>query len=223
MFHQILLWGGFNLLILALLALDLGLFHRKTHEVKIKEALNWTGVWISLSLCFNLVIYFWRGADPALEFLTGYLVEKSLSMDNIFVFLLIFTYFKVPALYQHKILFWGIIGALIMRGFFIFAGVTLIQRLHWVIYIFGAFLIFAGLKLALEKKTEIHPERNIILRLFRRFVPVTKKFHGDRFFIKKRGILFATPLFLVLVVVETTDVIFAVDSIPAVLCKFFAN
>jgi tellurite resistance protein TerC len=211
------MWVGFNLFVLAMLALDLGVFHRKPHEVTIKEALVWSGVWVALALLFNLGLYYWRGPEPALEFLTGYLIEKSLSVDNIFVFLLIFSYFRVPASYQHRVLFWGILGALVMRAAFIALGISLIRRFHWVIYVFGAFLILTGVKMALEKGKEIHPERNPVLRLFRRFVPVTDDYQSSKFFVKQRGRYFATPLFIVLLVVETTDVIFAVDSIPAIL------
>ncbi|KPK99298.1 MAG: hypothetical protein AMJ91_08295, partial [candidate division Zixibacteria bacterium SM23_73_3] len=198
-------------------ALDLGVFHRKAHVIKIKEALAWSAFWITLALLFNLGIYFWRGPETALEFLTGYLIEKSLSLDNLFVFLLIFSYFRVPSLYQHKVLFWGIIGALIMRAVFIFTGIALVQKFHWVIYIFGAFLILSGIKMGLQKGKEIHPERNPVLRLFRRFMPVTDGYEDSKFFIKRAGRYLATPLFIVLLVVETTDVIFAVDSIPAIL------
>jgi tellurite resistance protein TerC len=200
-----------------MLALDLGVFHRKAHVIKIKEALVWSAVWITLALLFNLGIYFWRGPETALEFLTGYLIEKSLSLDNIFVFLLIFSYFGVPPLYQHKILFWGILGALIMRAVFIGAGITLIEKFHWTIYLFGAFLILIGMKMALQKERKIRPERNPLLRLFRRWVPVTDDYAEGRFFVKRAGGYVATPLFIVLIVVETTDVIFAVDSIPAIL------
>jgi tellurite resistance protein TerC len=217
MSDQVLLWVVFNIFVLGMLALDLGVFHRKAHTIKIKEALAWSGVWIFLALLFNLGIYFWRGPESALEFLTGYLIEKSLSVDNIFVFLLIFSYFHVPPLYQHKVLFWGILGALIMRAIFIAAGVTLIQKFHWIIYLFGALLIVTGIKLALEKEKEIHPERNPALRLFRRLMPVTEEYEKARFFVKRNGRYLATPLFVVLLVVETTDVIFAVDSIPAIL------
>ena len=210
-------WVIFNLFVLAMLALDLGVFHRKEHEVKFKEAVIWSIVWITLALLFNSGIYFWKGSKPALEFLTGYVIEKSLSVDNIFVFLLIFSYFKVPAQYQHKVLFWGILGALIMRAVFIVAGVTLIQKFHWIIYIFGAFLIFTGIKLWREKKKEIQPERNPVLKLFRKLVPVTEEYQQGKFFVKKDRRRLATPLFVVLLVVETTDLIFAVDSIPAIL------
>ena len=217
MSNQILWWVGFNLFVLMMLAIDLSVFHRKAHEVKFKEALIWSIVWIALALLFNLGIYFWRGPQTALEFLTGYLIEKSLSVDNLFIFLLIFSYFRVPALYQHKVLFWGILGALVMRAIFIAAGVTLIQKFHWLIYIFGGFLILTGIKMALEKEKEIHPERNPVLRLFRRFMPITSDYEGDKFLVKHEGRYFATPLFITLLIVETTDVIFAIDSIPAIL------
>ena len=214
---QILPWVLFNIFVLAMLALDLGVFNRKARVVKIREALLWTGIWVSLALIFNLGIYFWRGPQTALEFLTGYLVEKSLSADNIFAFLLIFSYFRVPRHYQHKVLFWGILGALIVRAIFIAAGITLIQRFHWIIYLFGAFLVFAGIKMVFQKGAEIHPERNPVLRIFRCIMPVTNSYENSHFFIKKAGHYFATPLFIVLLCVETTDIIFAVDSIPAVL------
>jgi tellurite resistance protein TerC len=200
-----------------MLILDLKVLHRDHHEIKIREALFWTVIWIVISLVFNLGIYVFMGAEKALEFLTGYLIEKSLSVDNIFVFILIFSYFKVDVRYQHEVLFWGILGALVMRAAFIFAGVALVTRLHWVIYIFGAFLVFIGIKMAFEKEKEIHPEKNPVLRLFKRFVPVTSDYIGSRFFVKKAGRTMATPLFVVLVVIETTDLIFAVDSIPAIL------
>ncbi|EQB62888.1 MAG: hypothetical protein RBG1_1C00001G0467 [candidate division Zixibacteria bacterium RBG-1] len=214
---SLLSWVIFNLFILALLALDLGVFHRREHEVRFKEALIWSFVWIALALIFNAGIYFWKGQKLALEFLTGYLIEKSLSVDNIFVFLLIFSYFKVPAKYQHKVLFWGILGALVMRAFFIAIGITLIRKFHWVIYFFGAFLIFTGIKLWLEKKKEIQPEKNPVLKLFRKMMPVTEQYREGKFFVKIDKRRFATPLFIVLLVVETTDLIFAVDSIPAIL------
>jgi len=214
---ELLPWVLFNIFVLAMLALDLGVFHRKAHEVKIKEALIWSAVWIALALLFNLGIYVWRDSEQALKFFTGYVIEKSLSVDNIFVFLLIFSYFRVDSLYQHKILFWGILGALIMRAVFIAVGVTLIQQFHWVIYVFGAFLILTGIKMALQKDKEIHPEKNPVLRLFRRLMPTTDRYVQGRFFVKLNGRTFATPLFVVLLVVETTDLIFAVDSIPAIL------
>ena len=217
MSNQILWWVVFNIFVLAMLAIDLGVFHRKAHEIKTKEALIWSAIWITLALLFNLGIYFWRGPQTALEFLTGYLIEKSLSVDNLFIFLLIFSYFRVPALYQHKVLFWGILGALVMRAIFIAAGVTLIQKFHWLIYIFGGFLILTGIKMALEKEKKIHPERNPVLRLFRRFMPITSDYEGDKFLVKHEGRYFATPLFITLLIVETTDLIFAIDSIPAIL------
>ena len=215
--HHALLWVIFNLFVVAMLALDLGVFHRKAHVIHIREALLWSGVWITLSLLFALGIYVRQGSEPALEFLTGYLLEYSLSIDNIFVFLMLFTYFRVPYLHQHKVLFWGIIGAVVMRAVFIAAGVTLIQRFHWVIYIFGAFLILTGIRMATQKDKEIHPERNPVLRLFRRLMPVTENYEAGKFFVRRGGRNFATPLFIVVLVVETTDVIFAVDSIPAIL------
>ena len=210
-------WVLFNLFVLAMLAVDLGIFHRKAHEVKMKEALTWSAVWIVLALMFNAWVYYSRGPQAGLEFFTGYLIEKALSVDNVFVFLLIFTYFRVPAAYQHRVLFWGILGALVMRAIFIAAGVVLIQKFHWIIYVFGAFLVITGIKMALAKDKEIHPERNPVLRLFRRWVPVTEQYEGERFFVLRDGRRWATPLFVTLLLVETTDVIFAVDSIPAIL------
>jgi tellurite resistance protein TerC len=199
-----------------MLVLDLGVFHRRAHTVKFREALAWSGAWIVLAAIFAVVIFFWHGRTPALEFVTGYVIELSLSVDNLFVFLLIFRFFKVPAINQHKVLFWGILGALIMRAIFIAAGVGLIQRFHWIIYAFGAFLVYSGIKLFFQEEAEIHPEKNPVLRLFRRWVPVTKDYVGNKFFVRSPG-LYATPLFVVLLVVETTDLLFAVDSIPAIL------
>ncbi|SIT89102.1 TerC family protein [Pontibacter indicus] len=210
-------WIGFNVFVLLMLALDLGVFNRKAHVVSVKEALTWSGVWISLALMFNGLIYYWFGEAKAIEFLTGYLIEKSLSVDNIFVFVLVFGYFGIPAIYQHKILFWGILGALVMRVIFIFAGVALIEKFHWTIYIFGAFLIYTGYKMFTEKGTQIDPENNPVIKFARRVMPVTNQLHGDKFFVKVDGKRFATPLFLVLILIETTDLIFAVDSIPAIL------
>ena len=214
---QVWMWVAFNVFVLVMLAVDLGVVHRRAHEVSLKEALVWSGIWIALSLLFALGLYVWYGSQPALEFLTGYLIEKSLSVDNIFVFVLLFSYFRVPARYQHKVLFWGILGALVMRAIFIMAGIALLQRLHWIIYVFGALLILTGIKMVTEKDKEIHPDKNPVLRLFRRLVPVTQDYHADHFFVKQAGHYAATPLFVVLLVVETTDVIFAVDSIPAIL------
>ena len=211
------LWVGFTVFILAMLALDLGVFHRKTHTVGMKEALAWSGAWIALALLFNAGIWHWQGHDKGLEFLTGYVVELSLSVDNLFVFLLIFAYFKVPAQYQHKVLFWGIIGALVMRAVFIGAGIALLEKFHWIIYVFGAVLVISGLKMAFEKDKEVHPEKNPVLRLFRRFMPVTAEYQGASFFVMKDKVRMATPLFIVLLMLETTDLVFAVDSVPAVL------
>ncbi len=210
------LWVGFHVFIFAMLALDLGVFHRKAHTVSIKEALAWTIVWITLAMIFNAGVYFFSGPEPALQFLTGYLIEESLSVDNIFVFVLLFTYFSVPAAYQHRVLFWGILGALVLRGMMIALGVVLLETFHWIIYLFGAFLIFTGIRMALHKETEVHPERNPLLRLVRRIVPVTHDYERDRFLVRRAGQVLVTPLLLVLLVVETTDLIFALDSIPAV-------
>ena len=215
--EQVLLWGAFNLFILVLLALDLGVFHRKPHAIGLKEGLVWSGIWVAVALLFNAFVYFWRGPDPALEFLSGYLIERALSIDNIFVFLLIFSYFAVSAQYQHRVLFWGIIGALVMRGLFIATGITLIEKFHWTIYVFGAFLVFTGIKMAVQKDNEVHPERNPLIRLVRRYLPVLDHFEGGKFLTKSKGRLVATPLFVVLLVVEISDVLFAVDSIPAIL------
>jgi len=212
----LLFWILFNLFVLVMLALDLGVFHRRAHTVRFKEALAWSAAWISMAAVFSIIVLYWHGRTSSLEFITGYVIELSLSVDNLFVFLVIFRYFKVPPHDQHKVLFWGIVGALVMRGIFILAGVTLINRFHWIIYVFGALLIYSGFKLLRQGETEIHPEQNPVLRIFRRYVPVTKDYVGDKFFVRKPG-LFATPLFVVLLVVETTDVLFAVDSIPAVL------
>jgi tellurite resistance protein TerC len=217
MSNQVLPWFAFNVFVVVMLALDLGVFHRKAHVIEIKESLVWSAVWIALALLFNLGIYFWRGPETALEFLTGYLIERSLSIDNIFVFLLIFSYFGVSSLYQHKVLFWGILGAMIMRVIFIVAGVALIQNFHWIIYVFGAFLILTGIKMVWQRNKQIHPERNPVLRVFRRLMPVSDDYEDGKFFVKRAGRYFATPLFIVLLVVETTDVIFAADSIPAIL------
>ncbi len=210
-------WLGFLFFVFAMLAIDLGLFHRKTHEVKIKEALIWSAIWISLAFIFNYIIYLYLGKVKALEFLTGYLIEKSLSVDNLFVFIMVFSFFNVEAKYQHKILFWGIIGALIMRAIFIFAGVALINSFHWIIYIFGAFLIFTGLKMLKQNQEKFDPSKNILVRFFKFFIPVTPTIKGSKFFVRINNKLFATPLFIVLIIIEFTDLIFAVDSIPAIL------
>lgn len=215
--HSLYLWIGFNVFVLLMLALDLGVFHRQAHKVGFKEAMGWTFAWISLALIFNVGVYFWFGSERALEFLTGYLIEKSLSVDNIFVILMIFTYFRVPERYQHKVLFWGILGALVMRAAFIFAGVALIQRYHWIIFVFGGFLILSGIKMALPKKEEVTLDKNFVLRLMRKFVRFSPSYDGGKFFTKSDGMRSATPLFAALLMVEATDLIFAVDSIPAIL------
>src|SRR3984957_966983 len=212
----ILFWILFNVFVLAMLVLDLGVFHRRTHTVKFREALIWSLVWIAMAAAFAVGIYFWQGRAPSKDLDTGYVIELSLSVDNLFVFLLIFRFFQVPPEHQHKVLFWGILGALIMRAAFIVAGGGLIQRFHWIVYVFGAFLVYSGIKLFGQENAAIHPEKNPVLRLFRKWVPVTKEYEGNKFFVRRPG-LYATPLLVVLVVVETTDLLFAVDSIPAIL------
>lgn len=215
--NEVLLWSGFALLIGVMLVLDLGVFNRKSHEISFREAATWTAVWTSLALAFNVWIYVEMGREKALEFLAGYLIEQSLSVDNLFVFIMIFSYFHVGKQHQPKILKWGIFGALVMRAIFILAGISLIERFSWTIYIFGGILIFTGLKMLFGGEEQLEPEKNFIVRLVRRFVPITKRIRSDRFFVKRGGITAATPLFLTLLVVESSDVIFAVDSIPAVL------
>ncbi|HEU5099435.1 MAG TPA: TerC family protein [Roseiflexaceae bacterium] len=220
------MWVGFNLFVLAMLALDLGVFHRKAHAISVREATIWSVVWISLSMIFNVGLYFlWHdiaptsplsNADAALAFFTGYLIEKSLSVDNIFVFVLIFGYFSVPAKYQHRVLFWGILGALVMRATLILVGAALIKEFHWIIWIFGAFLIFTGVRMAFHKNEDLHPEDNPLVKWLKRFMPVTNQYQGASFFVREAGKLMATPLLVVLLVVESTDLVFAVDSIPAI-------
>ena len=210
-------WIGFHLFIFTMLSLDLGVFHKKTHVVPVKEAILWSSIWILLALLFDLFVFYEFGKTKALEFITGYVIEYSLSVDNIFIFILIFSYFAVNTRYQHKILFWGILGALIMRGIFIFAGVALINRFEWIVVIFGGFLLFTGIKMLFQKETEVNPDKNPIIKFFRRFLPVTQTLHGDKLLIVENRRLLATPLFLVLVIIESSDLIFAVDSIPAIL------
>ncbi len=211
-------WVGFFIFIAAMLALDLGVFQRDAHEVKMKEALIWCGVWFTLALCFNALIWSWRGSELGQQFLASYLIELCLSVDNVFVFILVFAYFKVPSKWQHRVLFWGIIGAVVMRAVFILVGVSVIQRFHWVLYIFGAFLVYTGIKMAIPNKDpEVHPENNPVVKLFRRFYPVAPHNDQGHFFTHHAGRRMATPLFIVLIVIETTDVVFALDSIPAVL------
>jgi tellurite resistance protein TerC len=214
---SIFFWIGFHILVFSILAIDLGVFNRREHKVPVKEALTWTFVWISIALFFNLFVFFEFGKTRALEFLTGYVIEYSLSVDNIFVFILIFTYFAVPAIYQHKVLFWGILGALILRGIFIFAGVALITRFTWIVIIFGGFLVFTGIKMLFQSEIQLEPEKNPVVRFFKKFLPVTGELHGNRLFVRKNKLLYATPLFMVLIIIDVSDLIFAVDSIPAVL------
>ncbi len=224
--ESIWLWVGFLGLVFTLLGLDLGVFHRKSHAVSVKEAAIWSVVWISISLLFNLAIYFYwnifvpessySNSEAALAFFTGYLIEKSLSVDNIFVFVLLFTFFAVPAAYQHRVLFWGILGALIMRGALIAVGAALLKEFHWIIYVFGAFLIYTGFRMASQKDEKLNPDQNGLIKFLRKVMPVTDTYEGDKFFIRRAGKLMATPLLVVLLVVESTDLIFAVDSIPAI-------
>ncbi len=212
----LLFWVLFNLLVLSLLALDLGVFHRAAHVVGKREALAWSVFWITLALAFNLGVYFWLGSDKALQFLTAYVVEKSLSLDNIFIFVLLFSYFAVPAQNQHRVLFYGILGALVMRGTFIALGVLLLAHLRWIIYVFGGFLVVTGVRLAGRRHIQVEPEHNPVLRLVRRWWPLTKTYEGQHFFVRRGGRWLATPLLVVLALVETTDLVFATDSIPAV-------
>lgn len=214
---MVLWWTLFGIFIFAMLALDLGVFNRKVHVIKMREALLWTSFWVALALLFCAGIYFFYGHSKAMEFSAAYLIEYSLSIDNLFVFMLIFRFFNVPVAYEHKALFWGILLALITRGVFIFAGVALINTFSWIMYIFGAFLIFTGIKMAFNKQTEVHPDRNIAIKLLRLLIPVTNHFSEAKFFVVKQGIRFATPMLAVLLALETTDILFAIDSIPAVL------
>jgi tellurite resistance protein TerC len=210
------LWAGFIVFVLAMLALDLGVFHRKAHEVRVKEALVWSAVWVGISLLFNVGLWWKFGTEPAVQFLTGYLIEKSLSIDNIFVFVIVFSALRIPALYQHRVLFWGILSALVLRAAMIFAGVAMLQRFHWLIYVFGAFLIFTGIKLFLDRSKEEHPEKGLAMRWARRVIPSTSRFDGHHFFTRENGRWLATPLLMALILVEVTDVLFALDSIPAI-------
>jgi tellurite resistance protein TerC len=212
----LLFWILFNVFVLAMLALDLGVFHRPGRTIWFREALGWSAIWVGLAAAFAVVVFFWHGRAASLEFATGYLIELSLSIDNLFVFLVIFRYFRVPSGLQHRVLFWGILGALITRGIFILAGVSLIRRFEWLTYVFGALLVYSGIKLLRQGGEEIDPEKNPVLRVFRKWVPVTNDYEGEKFWVRQPG-LYATPLVVVLLVVETTDIVFAVDSIPAVL------
>lgn len=211
------LWIGFNLFVLIMLALDLGLFHRSSKVISVKNALLWTGIWVLFAFIFNVFVYYQFGQEKAFEFFTGYIIEKSLSVDNIFVIILIFSYFNVPPAYQHKVLFWGILGALLLRVGFIFAGVELIHRFHWLVYIFGGFLIFTGIKIVTQGEMKLDPQRNPVVKFTRKIFRVTPDFEKDNFFVKKDGLLWATPLFVVVILIEATDLVFAVDSIPAIL------
>lgn len=210
------LWAGFGISVLLMMVLDLGVVHRHAREVKFREAAIWSLVWISFALLFNLLLYFWFGTQIALEFFAGYLVEKSLSVDNLFVFLLIFSYFRVPAVYQHRVLFWGIIGAVLMRAAFIFVGAALIQRFHWILYLFGIILVVSAFKLLKGKHDDIDPENNFVIKLFKKFIPTANNYHGEKFFVREGGKLFATPLCVVLISIEMSDLVFAIDSIPAI-------
>ena len=218
-------WVGFNMFVLAMLTVDLGVFHRRAHEVSMREALAWSAVWISIAVVFNIGIYLgWFGSftaerrtEAALEFLTGYLIELSLSVDNVFVFALLFEYFHVPLIHRHRVLFWGILGALVMRATMIFAGIALLHAFHWIVYVFGALLVFSGIKLSQNRNVVIEPDRNPVLRLVRRLFPVAQHDHGARFFARENGAFVITPLFVVLLFVEWSDLVFAIDSIPAIL------
>ncbi len=215
--ESIVLWTGFNLFVLAMLALDLGVFHRKSHTVGVREALIWTGVWITLAMMFNVFVYVYLNEEKAIEFFTGYLIEKSLSVDNIFVIIIIFSYFQVPAQFQHKVLFWGILGALVLRVIFILSGIEMIHRFHWLIYVFGGFLVYTGIRMLLAADVKFDPGKNPIIRMVRRAFPITDSYEEDNFFVRRNGTVWATPLFLVVVLIEATDLVFAVDSIPAIL------
>lgn len=210
------LWAGFLVFVLAMLAIDLGVFHRKAHAVSLKEAGTWSAVWVALAGIFNVGVYWRFGSERALEFTTGYLIEKALAVDNIFVFVVIFAAFAIPAVYQHRVLFWGILGALVMRAAFIFAGAAFLQRFHWAIYVFGGILAATGIKLLVQRDQEMHPESYPLVRAFEKVFPVTRQLEGNKFTVIRDGRRFATPLLLALVAIEVTDVIFAVDSIPAV-------
>jgi len=209
-------WGVFLLVVIAMLMVDLGVFHRKAHVLSMREATIWSIVWVVVALVFNAIVWVWLGHQKALEFFTGYLVEKALSADNIFVFAVLFNYFAVPPEYRHRVLFWGVLGAIVFRLTFILAGTALLKKFHWVVYIFGIIVIVSGIKLLMRKDEEIDPERNPVLRLARRFLPITPNYHGQKFFVRLNGKFMATPLTLVLLVVESTDIVFAIDSIPAI-------
>jgi tellurite resistance protein TerC len=211
------MWVAFVTFILAMLALDLFVVHKDAHEVSFREAATWSIIWVALGLSFGILIWTWQGPEPAGQYLAGYLIEKSLSVDNIFVFALVFGYFAVPQKYQHRVLFWGILGALVFRAIFIFAGTELLDRFHWMIFVFGGFLVLTGIKMFRHRDEHVDPGRNPVLRVMKRFIPTTDEYVGQKLFVRRAGRLLATPLFAVLVVIETTDIIFAIDSIPAIL------
>lgn len=214
---ELFLWAAFAVTVVVLLYLDLAVFHKHAHQIQFREAVLWTICWVLLALAFNAAVYIWLGSEKGTEFLTAYIVEKSLSIDNIFIFAVIFTYFGIPLSQQHRVLFWGIIGAVLMRAIIIVTGVSILDAVHWMIYVFGAFLIFTGLKLGLQKHMQFDPKKNLAVRLVKRLMPITSEPHENRFFIRRDGRLFATTLFLALVVIEATDLFFAIDSVPAVL------
>lgn len=219
MHHEtsLLVWGGFLVFVLAVLALDLGVFHKKSHTVGFKESIIWSIVWIALALVFSAIIFAWRGEQDFKLFITGYVIEKSLSVDNLFVFLLIFSYFKIPNEYQHKVLFYGILGALIMRAVFIWAGIAVIERFEWVIYIFGAFLVFSGIKMLMPQADDHDLEKSWVIQWTKKIFPTTPHFHDDKFFVRIDNVLMVTPLFITLIFVEFSDLVFAIDSIPAII------
>ena len=210
-------WSVFSVMVVVMLALDLGVFHRREHEVKMKEAIFWSVVWTLIALIFNAGVYFLKGKEMAMQFLAGYILERTLSFDNLFVFLLVFNYFQLPHRYHHKVLFWGIFGALVFRAIFIGFGIGLLHYFSWMIYVFGAILVWTGVNLALEKDKKIEPEKNIFVKWFRKMFPVTTEYHEGKFFVRLKGVLYATPLIVILLVIESTDVVFAIDSIPAIL------
>jgi tellurite resistance protein TerC len=210
------MWFAFVAVILGLLALDLFVFHKDAHVVSVREATIWSIIWVTLGLAFGVVVWAWLGAERGGEYFAGYLIEKALSVDNIFVFAMVFAYFAVPSKYQHRVLFWGIVGAIVFRAIFIIGGAELLKQFHWLIYVFGAILLVTGFKMAFGGDTEVHPEKNPVLKLVRRFIPITNEYHGQSFFVRHAGKLVATPLFAVLLIVETTDILFAIDSIPAI-------
>ncbi len=214
--HELWEWGVFGAIVIVVLSLDLGVFHRKQHVIRPREALAWTGVWVALSLAFGAYVWMRHGSESGLEYLTGYVIEESLSVDNMFVFVVIFGALGIPPLYQHRVLFWGILSALVLRGAMIAGGTALLHRFHWIIYVFGGFLVLTGLKLLLDRGGPPHPERSLAFRLMTRVVPGTPRFDGHRFFTVENGRRLATPLFFALVTIEFTDVVFAVDSIPAI-------